>query len=105
MQKDLVEATPRDLGDAVPAQSSALLRRQVRRKYFSLASCALNLLAAVFFILTLTASHAPNGGALDSRKLQIIIVLLLFLSAKNHLRLFRLARAIETAQLEPAPRA
>ncbi len=98
MQKELIEESPPSLRDPALAQAEALLRRQVRRKYLSLASCALNLLAALVFILSLTL----HFGAMDAHKLQIIVVLLLFLSAKNHLRLFRLARAIETTQPKPA---
>ena len=74
-------------GDLGPPEL-ALLGRQLRRKRLPLALCAISLATAAAFL-----GYHLIRGTLDGPR--VVIVLLLTIGAKNHLRVFRLTVLLE----------
>lgn len=75
-----------------------LLARQLRRKRWPLVLCALSLGACASFL-----GYHVLAGRLDGPRL--VIVLLLAIAAKNHLRTFRLTTLLEKLASRRAPSA
>jgi len=74
--------------DDLSSREQALLARQLRRKRWSLAFCAISLAVSAGFL-----GYHVLAGTLDGTRL--VIVLLLAIGAKNHLRMFRLTTLLE----------
>ena len=73
---------------ALTEREDALLKRQLQRKRLSLAFCVLSLIAALGLSVAWLAT-----GRFDAPR--FVIILLILVGSKNHLRIYRLSTILE----------